>query len=444
MRPLALASLVMCAGSLAPASPARAQSLSERLDQLFIFGEGGTPLFLAGSAGSEAAVHGAHFIPAEAEGNGALLDFFSSAIAINVSSFPLPSTVSSETFRFVDGVPTPTSNSFGPISAERAQTIGRGRLNAGVNYSRLNFARLRGVDLDAISFTFVHENSDFPNCDEIFGGECGEFGVPQFENDVITLDLDLSIDAEVFAFYATFGVTDWLDLGVAVPVVDLELDGISVARVNPSTGDEALHFFGGTPDNPVLEATGQARGSATGLGDVAVRLKGQLTRNEVWNVGILGELRVPTGREEDFLGAGSVNAKGLAILSGLYDGFSPHLNFGYEYRGSDLDEDEIELIVGFDQRLAEWATLAVDLLGSFQLGPGEIDFPEPATLSAPFVRTIRPTNLPDLRDDVVDASFGFKFRTGGGMVIIAHTLVALNDGGLRSRVAPTFGIEYLF
>lgn len=445
MRRLAIAALVACAGSLVPPSSLRAQSLSELLDDLFVFGGGESPLFLAGSAGTEAtAVHGQHFIPSETESNGALLDFFGSAIAINVSSFPLPSTVSSQTFRFENGVPTPTSNSFGPISAERAQTIGRGRMNAGVNYSRLSFARLRGVDLDAISLTFVHQNADFPGCDEAFGGDCTDLGIPPVENDLITLDLDLAIDAEVFAFYATFGVTDWLDLGIAVPVVDLELDGASVARVDPFTGDQALHFFGGTPDNPVLEATSRVRGSATGLGDVAVRLKGQVTRNEVWNAGIMGELRVPTGREEDFLGSGSVNAKGLAILSGVFEGFSPHANFGYEHRGSQLDEDEIELVVGFDQRMAEWATLAVDLLGSFQLGDGEIEFPEPVRITSPFPRTVRLTNLPDRRDDVVDASFGFKFRTGGGLVIVANTLVALNDGGLRSRVAPTFGLEYLF
>lgn len=430
---------------LAGGSPLHAQGLRDALGDLFRFGSGDDPLFLAGSAGlPETEVHGDHFIPDQVEGNGAVLDFFTNALAVNVSSFPLPSTVSSETYQFVNGVPTPTSNSFGPITAERAQTVGRGRLNAGVNYSSLAFRRLRGVNLDDIRLTFLHSNVDFPNCDGIFGGDCTEAGTPQFENDVIDLLVDLDLRAEVYAFYATFGLTDHIDLGFAIPVVNLELDGLSRARITPSTGAEANHFFGGTPENPVLESESAVRESATGLGDVAVRLKARLTDNPAWNIGILGELRVPTGREEDLLGTGSVNAKGVAIVSGLFDAFSPHVNIGFEYRGGDLDQNELEIVTGFDHLLADWATVAVDLLGAFKVGESLLVFPEPGHIETPFPRTIPHTNLPDRRDDILDAAFGFKFRTGGGLVVLTNVLVALNDGGLRSAVTPTFGLEYLF
>ncbi len=424
--------------------PAQSQSMSELLGQLFVFG-GGEQLFLAGSAGVEATqVHGDHFIPSEVATNGALLDFFSNSIAINVSSFPLPTTVSSQTYRFVDGVPTPTSNSFGPIIAERAQTVGRGRLNAGVNYSRSGFSKVRGVGLDNIGLKFVHVNVDFEGCDDALGGDCTEFGLPQVENDVIDLGLDVSLNAEIFALYATLGLTDWLDVSVAVPIVNLELFGSSVARITPSTPDAALHFFAGTPEDPTLEAQSQARGSATGLGDAAVRLKARLTNNDVWDLGVLGELRIPTGREEDFLGSGSLNAKGMLIISGAFDTFSPHANLGYEHRGSELDEDEVELILGFDQKLTDWATLAMDLLGTFKLGESPITFPEDVQITQPFSRTLSLTNLPDTRDDVIEGAVGLKFRTGGGLVLISNVIVALNDGGLRTELTPTFGLEYLF
>lgn len=95
--------------------------MQEALNELFVFAGGGSPLFLVGSAGTGATqVHGAHFIPSEAETNATLLDFFNNAIAANIASFPLSSTVSSQTFVFVGGVPQATSNSFGPIFAERA------------------------------------------------------------------------------------------------------------------------------------------------------------------------------------------------------------------------------------------------------------------------------------------------------------------------------------
>lgn len=422
--------------------PAAAQSMSDLLDDLFVFG-GGDQLFLTGSADVPSTkAHGDHFLPDRSESNGAVLSFFTRTVARNVSSFPLPSTVSSETFVFVDGVPTPTSNSFGPISSERAQTIGRGRLNAGAIYSRLRFSALRGVPLDRIGMTFIHVNADFPGCDEAFEGDCTEFGIPQVENDLIHLSLDLDVEAEVYAFYTTYGLTDWLDLSVAVPIVDLEMRGASVARITPSTPDQALHFFGGTPENPQLEARSQVNGATTGIGDIAVRLKGRITRNDVWDVAALGELRAPTGRREDFLGAGDPNVKGILILSGTFQEFSPHLNLGYEHRGSALDEDEVELAVGFDHLLGDQVTLAVDLLGSFKLADDPLEFPKPVELTAPFRRTVERTNIPDRRDDIVDASFGFKLRTSAGLVIVVNTLVPLNDGGLRSSPVPTVGVEY--
>lgn len=427
---------------LLPTLAVHGQTMEEVLDELFVFGGGDDPLFLAGTAGQEAtAVHGDHFIPSSSEANSAVLTFFDNAIATNVSNFPLSSTVASQTFRLVDGVPTPTSNSFGPIFAERAQTIGRGRLNAGVNYSRLRFADLRGVSLDNVQLRFVHENSDFPNCDNIFGGDCSLYGIPQFENDVIDLNLNLSIDADVFAFFATFGVFDWLDLSVAVPVIDLSVRGRSVATITATT-DPALHFFSGTQEDPGLKATTRSFGQTTGIGDIAGRVKALLVSGPNWDLGALVEARAPTGREEDFLGTGEWSAKGLLILSGTFADFSPHVNAGYRYQSGDFDQDAVQLIAGFDHRLANWVTLGVDLLSLLQVGTQELTFPEPAQFEAPFRRSLSLTNIPDMRDDVIDGSIGFKFRTNSGLIIVTNVLVPLNDGGLRSGVTPTFGLEY--
>ena len=168
-------------GLLSVARGSHAQSMREVLDGLFIFSEGSTPLFLSGSAGVPATeVHGDHFIPAESEANGSLLAFFQNSIAANIASFPLSSTVASQTFVFVGGVPRATSTSFGPIFGERAQTVGRGRFNVGVNYTRLNFQQIRGTSLSNVELTFVHENSNFPNCEVIFGSDWPHIeGMPQ-------------------------------------------------------------------------------------------------------------------------------------------------------------------------------------------------------------------------------------------------------------------------
>ncbi len=425
--------LVLCLICAVPTfnpNSAQAQSMREVLNGLFVFGGGEQPLTLAGSPGA----HGMHFIPSESETNGALLQFFNNSIASSLSSFPLSSTAGSETVVFVSGVPTPTSTSFGPIFAERAQTLGRGRLNAGVNVSRLRFDKIRGIPAEDVQFIFVHDNV----------GDTTVFGDVTVENDLLLLSLNLDVQAEVYALYATFGLTDWLDLSVAVPVVDLQIQGTSRAVVQPSTleSDSALHFFAGTPADPVLEESAATVGSSTGIGDIAARIKLLLADGEHWALGALAELRAPTGREDDFLGTGDMNAKGLLIISGSFGDFAPHTNIGFEYRGSSIDQNEVEIIAGFDHRLASWATLAVDLLGSFKVGDEKIAFPDPVSFDQPFRRRVRLTNIPDMRDDVIDGSIGLKLRTGAGLFLITNVLVPLNDGGLRSSPIPTLGLEY--
>ena len=419
-----------------------AQSMERALRDLFIFGGGTSPLFLSGSAGlPSTAVHGDHYIPDASEANGALLVFLNNSIAANVANFPLSATVSSVTFTFVDGVPTRTSSSFGPVFAERAQTLGRGRFDVGVNFSMLSFNKLRGVPLDRLRLNFVHENVDFPNCDVIFAGDCSLAGVPYFENDVLELELDIGLNAQIYAFSASVGITDWLDVSLAIPVIHFELDGTSTATAMVFD-TSVVHFFGGTQDTPVLETRARSSQATTGIGDIALRTKLRILHGERVSAALLADVRAPTGRQEDFLGTGEVSARGLFIASSRHGDFAPHVNIGYAYRAADLSQDAVELAAGFEQRMGSWATLAVDLLGTFGVEESPVVFPEPYQLEAPFLREVQRTNIPDRRDDILDGSIGFKFSTGGGLVLIANVLVPLNDGGLRAQAIPTLGLQY--
>ena len=422
---------------------ASAQSMTDEFNSLFVFSGGTDALFLGGTAGiTSVQVHGAHFIPSESEANGSLITFLNHTIARNVANFPLSSTVASETFILVDGVPTPSSNSFGPIFAERAQTLGAGRFNVGVNYSRLNFSALRGIPLDRVQLTFVHENSNFPGCNNVFGVDCTQYGLPLWEHDLITLDLDLDMSAEVSAFYATFGLTDWADVGFALPLVDFRMDGRSIATMLPASGLPALHFFGGTPDAPVFTAEKRSSGHSIGIGDVAARAKARFFSGETLDMALLGEVRLPTGTEEDFLGTGSVNARGIFIASATFGEFSPHLNAGYGYRGDEIEENVVEVTTGFDHRLSDAVTLAVDVLGQFKMGDDDIEFPESIVIPGGFRQEVQRTNIPLRRDNIIDGSVGFKFRGGTGFTVIANLLVPMNEGGLRSAPIPTIGVEY--
>ena len=428
--------------------PLQAQGLRHRLSDLFIFGTGDDPLTLGGTSDpnnpDSIRIHGNHFVPAAVASNGTVISFITNSIGSNVANVPVSATSGGSTFSFEGGVPVRTSSSAGPIFAERAQTLGRGRLLVGLARTGVHFKTLRGVDLDNVQFTFTHENSDFPGCDEAAGGDCSLMGIPRLENESIDLDLSLDVRLTVTGFLLTYGITDRIDVGVALPVVAVSLDGTSTAQINPFGPPPAVHFFGGTPDNPTLTASRSVEGSSTGIGDIDARVKVNLRRGTPLSVGILGDVRFPTGSEDDLLGSGAFAARGLAILSAQFGAFSPHGNVGYLYRGGDFETDAVLITAGFDHLLAPWATLAVDLISQLQVRDSPLQIPGPVDIETPYHRTIVPTIIPADRDDVVDGSLGVKLAAAPGLTVIGNGQWSLNRGGLRPDVIWTAGLEYNF
>lgn len=433
---------------VALAAPAQAQGLRDLISQLFIFGSGQDPLFLAGTADpsnpSTVQVHGSHFVPSAAAGNGTVISFITNAISGSVADFPFSAASGGSTFRFEGGAPVQTSISPGPIFAERAQTLGRGRTLVGFNYNRFQYSTLRGVDLDNLQLTFTHANVDTPACDSIVAGDCAPMGVPTLENDIMPFALSLDVDVKLASFVVTYGVSDRLDFGVALPIVSTSLRGRSEAQVIPFGGPNAAHFFAGTPSNPVLSASRFVEGSATGLGDVAVRVKLRLRHSDQVSIAVLADGRFPTGSARDLLGAGRFSGRLLAILSTRFGDFAPHGNLGYLGRSGALRNDAVVATLGFDHLLAPWVTLAADLISQLQVGDSRLVVPGDVAIEVPFHRTVRTTTIPNRRDDLVDGSLGFKFSTRRGPTLVVNALWPLNRGGLRANVLGTIGVEYNF
>jgi hypothetical protein len=431
-----------------PPSPAAAQALRDQISELFIFRAGEEVLFLGGSGNpnnpANIQAHGGHFIPAAVEGNATIIAFLTNSISSSLGNVPLAAASGSSTFRFEGGAPVRTSTSAGPVLAERAQTLGRGRVLVGLSRTGVRFRTLRGVDLDRLRLVFTHANVDFPNCDAIFQGDCSLLGVPDFENETIELQLDLEAGLSVSTFLLAYGITDRVDIGVALPVVRAEVRGTSQAQIVPFGTGPAPHFFDGTPESPVLTATRFVDDHATGIGDVTVRLKANLRDGDPVSLGLLAEGRLPTGREEDLLGGGGVDLRGLAVLSARFGAFSPHANVGYLYRGKFRDSDAFLATVGFDHLLAPWATLAADFLSAFEVGTNRLLVSEDVLVDAPYRRVIRTTEIPNERDDLLNASIGIKVSTPRGLIGIANAAWPLNRGGLRPDVLWTLGVEYTF
>jgi hypothetical protein len=437
------------------ASAARAQTnttLRGKISELFIFGAGEEPLVLGGSLDpsnpANIQAHGNHFVPSAVAQNGSLIGFITSAISASIGNVPIATTSGGVTFRFEGGIPVKTSLSSGPIFAERAQTLGRGRAAVGIGHTAFQFASLRGVPMDNLSLIFTHENVNFPGCSAANnGGDCAKMGIPTLENEIMPFKLNLALDVAVTTLYATVGVFDRMDIGVIVPFVSTSLHGESNAQIIPFGPPPAVHFFGGTPDNPVLSASRTVEGSAFGLGDVALRMKVGLRQSDNSGVALLGEARFGTGSPDDLLGSGAFSARGLAVISGRVDSFSPHVNFGYAYHARNTQRawnDAVLVTGGFDQLVSDRVTIAADVVSELQVGQSKLQLPGPVTFDAPYHRVIDPTTIPNMRDDIFNGSLGARALLWPGWSLVVNALVPLNHGGMRSDLVYSTGLEIAF
>ena len=448
-RPRVLLAVLLLFAAIA--APGRAQGLRDEFTGLFVFGSGGVQLFLPGTADpnnpASTQAHGSHFIPATVDANGALITFLGNAIASSAARTPLSAASSGTTFRFVDGAPVATSISSGPLFAERAQTLGKGRVFVGFNRNSASYSSLRGVPLNDLRLTFTHQNvteASSPGCSAAQGADCDQMGVPRLENDIMLFTVALDVKVAVASFFVTYGLSDRLDLSFAVPVVSAYLSGRSNAEIIPFGGPPAVHFFDGTETDPVLHASSSVRGSATGIGDVSTRLKFNLNQTDRTGFAILLDARFPTGSEEDLLGTGHFSGGAMAVISSRFAQFSPHANVGVLYRSGETENHAFLATVGFDHLLAPWATFAADLVSEFQVGAGKLAIPGTVHYDTPFERTIEPSSIPEMRDNLVNGSFGFKLRTIGELTAVTNAIVPLNRAGLRSNLLWSFGLEYSF
>lgn len=419
------------------AAPLAAQTnLRNQVAQLFHFSSGcPDPLCLQLIGGDS--LHGKHFIPALTAGQNNILGFLSDAIGISVSNVPVSATSSGATFTFQNGVPVQTSVSSGPLIGERSQTLGRGRFLIGANATGEQLNSLRGVPLDGIVFDFTHVR-----------GTNDTLGSPIFENDLFEVRPDFHVSLYVASVFLTYGLFDRVDIGVAVPIARVSVSGSSVGRILPFSFDSLLqpHYFTdpSQPGKKLLSANSpNINASATGIGDVAVRVKVNLKQAQGAGFAILVDARLPTGDENNFLGSGHLAVRGLGIWSAKWGDFSPHGNFGYLNRGGSRQSSEILTTVGFDQLVAPWATLAIDVVGQWQVGGTKLTLPGPVTIQVPVVRVIQPSNIPNISDDLLNGAVGFKF-VRGGITFATNTLFPLRKGGLQGDFIWTVGMEHNF
>src|SRR5512140_1387982 len=161
----------------------------------------------------DGSTHSAHFNSAfQAE-----FTQFNIALASQLAAIPLPSPASGFTYTFdsATGVFQRSTESFGPILAERAETIGKRKFTFGVSYQYFKFDTIEGVKLDAIPAVFTHDDS------QLGGGRA----------DVVTTSNSINSSIDQTVLFLSYGLGNHVDLSLAVPFVSVSLGVSSDAQV---------------------------------------------------------------------------------------------------------------------------------------------------------------------------------------------------------------------
>ncbi len=383
--------------------------------------------------------HSAHFNSAfQAE-----FTQFNISVASQLAAVPLPSPASGFTYTLDPGlgVLTRSTQSFGPIYTERAETIGKNKVSVGLNFQHFGFDSLEGQDLGTIPAVFTHD-------DPAVGGRA----------DVVATANAIDIAVDQSTLFFTYGLLDRLDVSLAVPYVRVDMSVVSDATINRiGTGSNlAVHYYAdsGAPGGFGSQRRFAQAGTASGLGDLVVRLKGTAGKSGHTGLALGVDLRLPTGDEEDLLGSGAAGVKPFLALSFALGKAAPHVNVAYAWNGKSVLAgnvltgereslpDELVWAAGFDVGVGGRLTLAADVLGRHV-----IDSPRLQTRT--FTGLDGRTTLPDIgfttgSFDVITGAFGLKFNPAGKLLIDLNVLVKLNEAGLRDKVTPLVGLEYSF
>jgi hypothetical protein len=405
------------------ATSAASQGLAGTVADLIRFGNCEESLCLTTGSGA----HGSHYLLSAQTAGDELLSFLTGAMTASVGRLPVSSTGGGTTFSFVGGAPVRSTTSAGPIFAERASTLGKGRFLLGANTTHMSFTKLRGESTDSIAFNLAHQDV----------GEPG-LGDAAFESDIIGVTLDLKLQLQATTVFASYGVSDNFDVGIAIPFIMSSLEGTGAGRVFNVTGTvTGAHFFEGADANGVAHSAVDQ--SAAGIGDIAVRAKIALGGSAERGLALLGDLRLPTGSEEDFHGSGGLAGTWMLAGSMQKGNFAPHANVGVALRTGEGQTNAMLATIGFDHMLSRAATVAFDLLTELQVGDNPVGLPEPIALPTPILAT----NIKDQKDNPMAVSAGGRFLVGS-VTLIGNALIPVKAGGLQSKFAWTFGIERTF
>lgn len=348
----------------------------------------------------------------------------SASLAVARSQAPVPS--ASGAFRFAWDPELDTfvrsGQSLGSLIAERAPTLGKNTFTIGLSYSRIEFNTLDGDNLRSVRTTQ-------PALSDSFLDRLPPADRAVFADDILVTELNLRFTFNLIYLSAAYGITDDIDVSLALSINQAEMRGRATAVIlDPNEDPDQVVFAADQQgvitdasvcDPPFSCAVDGFDESAFGTGDLFLRSKWHFANTRYADFATVGVLTLPTGNADDFLGFHDVTFTPWLVASKPFGRIEPHLNLGYSIR-SGKDVSQAQWIVGSDLRATDWLTLAVDFLGYHD------------------------DNRDGINDDIFQSALGFKVNPFGEAILGGSFQLPLNRDGLRADVIYTLQLEYTF
>lgn len=334
-------------------------------------------------------------------------DVLARFLTLDLATVPVSSSSGGFTYRFDPALGTAvrSSDSFGPFFTERSLTAGRHQGSLAIGYRSTRFEAVDGRDL---------RDGTLVSTASVIRGESTPF-------DIETVSLRIRTDTTTLT--GNVGLTDRLDIGAALPIVRVRLEG---QRVDTYRG------------RPLVQAVGSA--TASGLGDVVLRAKYNVLRRGASGVSLAGEARLPTGDEDNLFGTGrtTLTPRLIGSFDGARLGLHGEASYAFRSRSKGLGYGAAVTVVAAPRLtlIGEVSGLRLDDAGRLT----EAKEPHPTLLG---VDTIRLSTLAITTNRLV-AVGGLKWNVASTWLLTANVRHALTDVGLDAGWVPAVTLDYSF
>lgn len=334
-------------------------------------------------------------------------DTLTRALLVELANVPLTTSSGAFNYRFNPSLGTMerVTQGFGPFFVDRATTAGRGQASFSATfhyseYNTLDNRNLRDGSLVTTSNKFRDEAAPF---------------------DIETLKLNIA--TSTVTLFANYGLTGRIDLGVAIPIVQLTLSG------------ERLNTYRGAP---LLQARGRAE--SVGIADVPIRSKIQLARFSGWSVASDLELRLPTGDPDTLNGSGRSAFTGGMIASAGEGAVEGHVNAGLTIGGASNQFTAAGAVAGtiLGRVTVSGETIVrhIERLSGIR----EVAEAHPLFSGADTIRLL-PTGD---SATTIAAVAGLRWNVGQSWLFNSYVFVPVTKKGLVARVIPAISFDYSF